>query len=188
MHQSLKRVVTLMVVGLCGLCMDARADTVNFSHTWDGSEISGPNRLLRDSFPSVAGTAKTFPGIVAENPTYFVTTVILALPGTSLFVTPTGPQARSFLSAYVDSFDRLSLPTNYLGDQGSSDLAFPFSITVPASGTVVIVGNSVGSSDAINQSFSADITYTAVPLPLAVWAGLALLPLTCALRRRAACA
>jgi hypothetical protein len=132
-----------------------------FSHTWTGTEpLQGSLRLFRDGMPSMAGTQKPFPGTVANNPTWFTTLLLDVEPGSVVSGIITATSNFSFLSIYESPFNHTSLATNYLGDAGSSLAGIVFSITTPASGNVVVVGNSVFSTDAIGQSFSANVTFT----------------------------
>ena len=95
-------------------------------HTWDGTEPSGPNRLLRDGVPSMAGSPKPFPGTTFNDPTYFVTLPLSVLPNSVVSVADT--TNFSLLALYAAPFNRLNLPANYLGDQGFSDAPGVFSV------------------------------------------------------------
>jgi hypothetical protein len=146
--------------------VQAQAAVIVFSHTWTGTEASGPNRLFRDGNPSAAGSPKAFPGTFSNNPTYFETLDLEVAAGSVISVVVTGdPGFFTFLSVYNDPFDLNNLAANYVGDGGSSgDTSF----IVDAGGDMVIVASTVGGNLAIGNSFTATITFTpaaAVPEP-----------------------
>jgi hypothetical protein len=165
----------------------ARSAVININYIWTGSEsVQGSQRLNRDAIPSVAGTAKPFPGAVGNNPTYFYFSQIPALPGSVISVNQNAGNAlRSFSALYDDSvtFDPSSLATGYLGDAGSSGPSV-YSIIAPSGGNVRFVANSTNGTNAIGQPLDATITYTPVPGPLPVFGAAAAWAYSRTVRRR----
>lgn len=150
---------------MLAFCASAPAAVFTFSHTWDGTESSGPDRLFRDGVPSVAGSPKAFPGTYSSSPPYyFVTWSFLATPGSVVTVTPTVEDFYSFLALYDTSFSSGSLATGYLGDQGSSLVTSVFSVDVPAGGQMVLVAMTT-FADSLGHTVAGEVTYTAVPEP-----------------------
>lgn len=160
---ALAAMTSAVVVGIpC-----ASATTIELSGAWTGTEaLQGPNRLDRNGIPSVAGTAKTFPGTLANNPTYFSTLDFTAASGSLITVTGTATNSAStFFSIYDASFDPSNLSLNYLGDAGGSGANLTFSIFAPTDEQLVLVANSVGGTSAIGQIYDADVTFTAAAVP-----------------------
>ncbi|WP_321477325.1 PEP-CTERM sorting domain-containing protein [uncultured Paludibaculum sp.] len=152
----------LCLTAMLGFCVSLPAATLTFSHTWDGTEASGVVRVFRDGFPSVAGTAKAFPGVLANNPTYFFTWGFEAAPGSVITVTPSIENTNSFLVLYDPSFSTALLGTGYLGDQGSSDIASIFSINAPVGSQILLVAMSNTGASAIGSTIAGNVSYTAL--------------------------
>lgn len=153
---------------LMAFCATAPAAVLSFSHTWDGTETSGTDRLFRDAVPSTAGSPKAFPGTLGTNPTYFFTWAFSATPGSIVTVTPTAQDVSSFLALYDSALNPASLGTGYLGDQGASDVNSVFSVLAPASGQLLLVAMTVGGNDSLTHTVSGNVSYTssgAVPEP-----------------------
>ena len=155
---------------LCVLAaLQTRVEAQSFSHTWVGTDPTENPRLFRNGVPSVAGTAKPFPGTISETDFYQTYTFVNPVAQANVFtLTPTTEDTSSFFSAYLGSFDPTNLALHYLGDQGSSAVAALFSVDVPASQTVVVVANSVGGTTApIGHTYAATgaFTITATPEP-----------------------
>ncbi|MEB3300698.1 MAG: hypothetical protein VKN56_01875 [Cyanobacteriota bacterium] len=148
-----------------------QANLININYTWTGTEsVQGVRRLTRDDSPSVAGVSKPFPGVSANNPTYFYETVFSALPGSVVSVVQNSGNSLDSFSALYDgsvAFNPSSLSTGYLGDAGASGPSL-YSITVPSSAAIRFVGNSVFETDSIGKPLDVTITYTPVPGPLPV--------------------
>jgi PEP-CTERM motif len=152
-------IVLMLTLGVSG---QSKAESITFTHTFNGKETSGSSRLNRNGVASVAGTAKVFPGTVPSDPTYFTTLDVLNVaPGTVFSVSITSEDTFTFLSIYDNSFDSTSLSTNYLGDAGMSAPEV-FSVTAPADGHLVVVANSI---DGAGHGFSADVTFTPSTVP-----------------------
>jgi hypothetical protein len=167
--------LSLLALGGAGAPGAARADIVNYSHTWDDTEPSGSLRLFRNGIPSVAPTPKPFPGTFANIPTFFNTLLLSVAPGSVVNVITVLNNENSFYALYDTSIDPSNLATNYLGDAGTSDTGIAFSIVAPASGQVLLVAMTVGGNLAIGNATSAEITFTpagtAVPEPSSIALG-----------------
>jgi hypothetical protein len=113
-------------------------------------------RLLRDTVISDWSAPKPFPGVTTPTTTYHYTTLELDITaleagmglayGGFIQINFDSNFATTFLSAYLDSYNPLSLATNYLGDPGGSgnffgvDPAF-FQVVVPAAHHLILVLN-----------------------------------------------
>lgn len=172
----------------------AQAATITLSGIWTGTEaLQSTDRLNRNGVPSVAPTAKPFPGTIGDI-TYFAVATFEAAPGTVVSVTDNSLTNASFFSIYADLFSPATLATNYLGDAGRStgSTAGPvtFSVLAPASGVLLLVANASFGTASIGEVYSATATFTAaeavVPTPAALPVfAVALAGLGLALRRRA---
>jgi hypothetical protein len=154
--------VPFALVFLLAGVQPSQAVTITYTHTWDSNETSGTVRLFRNGVPSVVGVSKPFPGTLGDDPTYFDTLGFQVAPGTRVIVRTLDSPIYSFFSLYDTSFNPLSLSANYLGDAGSSGPGVVFGITGPASGSVLLVANSVFGNDSIGQLAHAEVT---VPEP-----------------------
>jgi hypothetical protein len=106
-----------------------------------------PARLFRDGIPSTCAVPKTCPGPFGSGSFTYDAYTFANQSGESQCVTinynpntaganPVGVNAHAI--AYLNSFSNTDLCANYLGDVGSSD-ELPFSVTVPAGASFVIV-------------------------------------------------
>jgi hypothetical protein len=186
----LKPVVTTILAGsTLAFTASGRANAFTFdvSGTWSGTEPSGTVRLFRDGIPSVAGTAKPFPGVSSDNPTWFQTFDFSATPGTSVSVTQLTGGTSIFLALYDGSsaFSPANLAQGYLGDAGSSIDGQIFSVTAPVSGQLALVTSTRGS-ETVGSQWSArlDYTPTAVPGPVPLFGAAAAFGYSRKLRRR----
>src|SRR2546429_3651939 len=117
----------LCVVAMAAIGGAARAQI--FTHTWDGTERTEAERILRDSVPSTCASPKSFPGTLSTTnfyQTYSFTNPVAA--NNDFTVTPLIEDVESFFSAYLGAFDPTNLALNYLGDQGASDVTFSFCV------------------------------------------------------------
>ena len=176
--------VTLALVAACA--SDARAQsTINFVVTGAivSTDSTQTGRLNRSGTPSVYTSNKPFPGLVSTTPGYhfdaytFVNTnpfdeaVFITLSSTATTNLP-------FSEAYLTAFDPTNLATNYRGDAGVSPFSdgvtpasAPYSITVPANTTFVVVVNEVTLNGGV-ASYTLSVS-TSVPEP-STWALLGL--------------
>lgn len=167
--KTLRALLTTTLMLVSGL---ASAGVVSVSHLWDGSELSGAERLNRNGIASVAGSQKSFPGVLGNNPTYFTVWQFDVAVGSVFSLTSTGSLLDGFFSAYDGAFNPANLAAHYLGDAGSSGQA-AFSIDAPASGHVWLVGSSLNGNSALGLTLSADVNFTpadtnSVPEPSAL--------------------
>lgn len=165
--------LSALVLGTWAAADSARADVINYTHTWDGSEPSGSLRLFRDGAPSVAPIPKPFPGTISST-TFFDTLLLSVAPGSLVNVLTVLNNFNSFYALYDTSINLSNLATNYLGDAGTSDTGIAFSIVAPASGQVLLVAMTVGGSAAFGSTTSAEITFTpavAAPEPSSIALG-----------------
>jgi hypothetical protein len=105
-----------------------------------------PARLFRDGVPSTCAVPKVCPGPFGSGSFTYDAYTFANESGESQCITinydpntganPVGVNAHAI--AYLNSFSGTNLCGNYLGDVGSSD-TLPFSVTVPAGSSLVIV-------------------------------------------------
>ncbi|KMQ71055.1 T9SS type A sorting domain-containing protein [Chryseobacterium koreense] len=124
------------------------------------------NRLFRDGTPSVCGTSKAFPGIIAQTVNYN-TPKITNNTGISQCITITGAVDPAdagntgglHITAYNGTFNPANLATNYMADSGTSatsGIPQGLGVTVPAGGVVVLVV----STNFTAEIFTAPMTLT----------------------------
>jgi len=145
--------------------------------TLDGTEsLVSSVRVDRDGVESTWAVPKSFPGTVADNPTYFKTlSFAVGSPGNVevSYQYVSGP-GNIFVVAYANSFDVANLGTNYLGDSGQSVAAsFPgpqtFQVTVPTGDSLVLAFNTVWAGGYLPGTVSYNVTGPApVPVPPAL--------------------
>lgn len=136
-------------------------------------------RLTRDGNPSVFTTNKAFPGVNGSTSTLyhydtysftntnaFAEAVFITLSNTSTTENP-------FSEAYLTYFNPTDISVNYRGDSGNSAVGFaaPYSITVPANTTFVVIVNEVTANAGVS-AYTLSVS-TAVPEP-STWALLGL--------------
>ncbi len=157
MFKPLRCLVLSMLTLTAGV---ASADVITLSHTWTGTEVlQGTERYFRDGAPSVAGTAKLFPGTLTNIPTYFFGWDLDVMPGSVVSVTTTaGSAVQSFFSAGSTLVDPTDLAIGYLGDAGLSGPDITFSIDAPAGGTFWLIASSVGGTSALGLLAEAQVT------------------------------
>src|SRR5689334_19405054 len=122
-------VALLMMTGV------ARATTISVGTLQvTAADPTQLGRLSRDGNPADWSTSpKPFPGVINATTTYHYTTLDLDLAaletglqyGGFIQVSYDSTTANTFLSAYLDSYNPLSLSTHYLGDSGFSGDPFP---------------------------------------------------------------
>lgn len=180
------RVAALAAVTLSGLAVasTARAQAaINFIA--NGSITTADpvenGRLYRDANPSVFTINKPYPGLSGSssslyhydtysftNTNAFAEAVFITLSTTSTV------NYDVFSEAYLTYFNPTDISVNYRGDAGVSPLAAspsPYSITVPANTTFVVIVNEL-SPNAGSAGYTLSVS-TAVPEP-STWALLGL--------------
>ncbi len=136
-------------------------------YNWTGNESTMADRLFRDGDPSVAGTAKSFPGSFTGPSSYTLfgfqnsTAAMQIFSAEFLSETSIGSTHIPFFSLYLGFFDPTNLGTNYLGDSGSSCVGDPcnaatlFSVFVNSGATVILVANAARSAAPVSgESFT----------------------------------
>lgn len=145
---------------------NASATVIDVSHTWDGTETSGTDRLFRDGIPSQAATPKSFPGTLSQSPTYFQTWLFDVAPGSLSTINLAADNSTdSFFSVYDTSLDTGNLAFNYVADAGFSGGNVSFSLYAPTSGHLLLVSNSVGGNSAIGTLAHASIDFVPANVP-----------------------
>jgi hypothetical protein len=130
----------------------ASADTTTISDDVTVTDPQQFGRLTRNGIPSVAGTAKPFPGIESTSLFNYDAYTFTNNIGASATVVVTLDELiessfRDFSAAYFVDFNPENIAMNYLADEGiSGDGSYSFNIA--AGSTFVITVNSVipGSS------------------------------------------
>jgi hypothetical protein len=160
--RSGKSAVLLLLAGIIAVPLSA-ATLASGSVTIDGTEaLLGPNRVFRDGTPSTIAAPKMFPGTFACGGNCGFRTVTIPVASSSAVnvkVTGGTNGIRIFVVAYLNSFNVASLPTNYLGDPGSSvnvgDVE-SFQVSVPAATQLILAvsNTSPGLTGTINYEVS----------------------------------
>jgi hypothetical protein len=165
-------IVSALIVPLLSFSY-ALADTTTIS---DDVTVTDPlqfGRLTRNGMPSVAGTAKPFPGIASTSLFNYDAYTFTNNIGASATVVVTLDEliensARDFSAAYFNDFNPENIASNYFADEGiSGDGSYSFNI--PAGFTFVITVSSVipGAAGA-PYNLTVDIEpVAAVPAPIA---------------------
>lgn len=163
----MSKVLRASVLAAALFCsFNASATIIDVSHTWDGTEISGTNRLFRDGFPSQAITPKAFPGTLNDSPTYFQTWLFNVVPGSLSTINLAADNSLdSFFSVYDTSLDTGNLALHYLADAGSSGGNISFSLYAPTSGKLLLVSNGVRGNNAIGALAHANIDLVPANVP-----------------------
>ncbi len=147
--------------GACGFCLPP----INGSITTN--DPVEPARISRNSLISRCTTPKTFPGIVSGSVHYDTYTFTNTSPSDACVTIDLRAGCDVHASAYLASFDPLNIASNYLADQGISTaqpggVDYPFSFTVPAGATFVVVVNEIdGNVGCTNYT----LTLSGLPCP-----------------------
>jgi len=110
-------------------------------------------RISRTGIPSDWSSPKPFPGAINTTVSYHYETFVVNV-GFSPFIQidfdEMGGTANLFASAYLNSYNPLSMSTNYLGDAGFLASGFPatFQVIVPATQNLVVLVNDTTANGA----------------------------------------
>src|ERR1051325_6505306 len=127
--------------GNCGFCLPP----IVVSITTNDPVV--PARVSRNLVISRCAGPKTFPGTVSGSVHYHSYTFTNTSPSDACVTIDLRTTCDIQASAYLYNFDPLNIASNYLGDAGwsANDLGiyYPFSCTVPAGATFVVVVNEI---------------------------------------------
>jgi hypothetical protein len=165
-------IVSALIVPLLSFS-HASADTTTISDDVTVTDPQQFGRLTRNGIPSVAGTAKPFPGIgsaaLFNYDAYTFTNNIGGLATVVVTLDELTTTASDFSAAYFFFFNPADIAQNYLADEGfSGDGSYSFNIA--AGSTFVITVNSVNPGAAgAPYDLTVDIepAAAAVPGPIA---------------------
>ena len=152
------------------------------------NSLTQTGRLVRNGVPQDWANSEPFPGTNNAGVTFNYITLTLTptqlAGGPFVQISVDDPLTNIFVSAYDNSYNPLSLQTNWLGDAGTSGNYFgtdpvSFQITVPTGDSLVLVVNTtaaagLGETFRLRGEYFSDTMYTdptAVPEP----SGMALL-------------
>jgi hypothetical protein len=163
-------IVSALIVPLLSFS-HASADTTTISDDVTVTDPQQFGRLTRNGIPSVAGTAKPFPGIGSTSlfnyDAYTFTNNIGGLATVVVTLDELTTTASDFSAAYFVFFNPESISQNYFADEGfSGDGSYSFNIA--AGSTFVITVNSVLAGAGAPYNLTVDIeSASAVPGPIA---------------------
>jgi len=152
------------LIGLGILAIAAAQASILMTVTDDVLVAGDPTqlgRLSRDGVPSDWSGPKTFPGVINPTISYHYRTYFIPTPITPYIqITVDDPQAAIFSSAYMNTYNPLSMGTNYLGDGGFSGNFFPgsplfFQVFVPTgSNLVLVINDPVAANAGLGRPYS----------------------------------
>src|SRR5262249_55260517 len=150
------RKVCLPVYMLAAVMPACQAAVIaNFTSTLSASDPIQFGRLSRNGVISDWSSTEPFPGVINPTVSYHYETFVVNV-GFSPFIQidfdEMGGTTNLFASAYLNSYNPLSMATNYLGDAGLSgnDFGIPatFQVIVPATQNLVVLINDTTANGA----------------------------------------
>jgi hypothetical protein len=170
----------VVLAGAFSLVQAATTMSLNVSDSISGTAPIQLGRIFRDAIPS-ACPSKAYPGIFNAATSYgydvhgpygpMVSDTCITIN----FDPNTGPGAvcgtNAHASAYLNSYDPANQAANYVGDVGSS-ITQPFSFTVPAGQSfVVVVTNTANAADCGYSFTSTPFDVTGGPIAVLPFGG-----------------